>query len=199
MAAGWSNEEAMSSQTKAFLSAAEYLEQERRAEHKSEFFRGETFAIAGASRHHALIVTNLVSEFRQQLKGRPCEVYSSDLRLRVTPTGFYTYPDIMVVCGAAHFADDQKDTLLNPTLIIEVLSDSTRDYDRGRKFQHYRTLPSLVEYLTVAQDALQIEHWTRQPENRWLLTEFNSLEQSIPLSSIGCVLPLAEVYDRADR
>jgi Uma2 family endonuclease len=188
----------MSSQVTTFLSPAEYLEQERLAERKSEYFRGEMFAMSGASPRHVSIVTNLVAEFRQHLKGKPCRVYSTDLRLRVTPAGLYTYPDVMVVCGEAQFADDQKDTVLNPVLIVEVLSNSTRDYDRGRKFQHYRTLPSLVEYLTVAQDQPHIEHWTRQPENGWLLTEFDDPGRSIHLASIGCAIPLAEVYDKVE-
>jgi Uma2 family endonuclease len=154
--------------------------------------------MAGASPQHVLIVTNLVRELSQKLKGRPCRVYSSDLRLRVAPTGLYTYPDVMVVCGEAQFADDQKDTVMNPVLIIEVLSESTRDYDRGQKFQHYRTLPSLIEYLTVARDVPHIEHWIRQPENRWLLAEFSGLNQSLHLASIGCVLPSSEVYEKIE-
>jgi Uma2 family endonuclease len=186
----------MSSQPTTSLSPAEYLELERKAERKSEYLNGEMFLMAGASRWHGLIVTNLVGELRQQLKARPCEVYSSDLRLRVSPSGLYTYPDVMVVCGEAQFADDQKDTLLNPNLIVEVLSDSTRDYDRGEKFQHYRTLPSLREYLTIAQDAPHIERWTRQPEDHWLLTEFSDLSQSIQVTSVDCVLSLAEVYHK---
>jgi len=190
--------EAMSSQSTTLLSPTEYLEQDRQAQHKSEYFQGQMFAMAGASPQHVLIVTNLVRELSQKLKGRPCRVYSSDLRLRVAPTGLYTYPDVMVVCGEAQFADDQKDTVMNPVLIIEVLSESTRDYDRGQKFQHYRTLPSLIEYLTVARDVPHIEHWIRQPENRWLLAEFSGLNQSLHLASIGCVLPSSEVYEKIE-
>ena len=185
----------MSSQPTTLLSPDEYLELERKAEFKSEYFQGEMFAMAGATRQHGLIVTNLVRELSQQLT-RPCEVYSSDLRLRVSPSGLYPYPDVMVVCGEPQFADDQKDTLLNPNLIVEVLSDSTRDYDRGRKFQHYRALPTLREYLTIDQDTPQVERYTRQPQDRWLLTEFSDLSQSIDLASIGCVLSLTEVYDK---
>jgi Uma2 family endonuclease len=186
----------MSSQPTTLLSPDEYLELERKAERKSEYFQGEMFFMSGASRWHGLIVTNLVRELSQQLKANTCEVHSNDLRLRVSASGLYTYPDVMVVCGEPQFADNQKDTLLNPNLIVEVLSDSTRDYDRGRKFQHYRTLPSLREYLTVEQDAPHIEHWTRQPEDRWLLTEFSDLSQSIQLASLGCVLPLTEAYHK---
>lgn len=187
-----------------FLTPAEYLERERRAEYKSEYFQGEMFAMAGASERHGLIVANLVGELRQQLKGKPCRVYPSDLRLRVTAAGLYTYPDVIVVCGDIQFADDRKDTILNPVLIIEVLSESTRDYDRGRKFQYYRTLPSLVEYLTVAQDEPQVEHHTRQSatpgstNGGWLLLEFNKMSETIPLVSIPCALPLTEIYDKVD-
>jgi Uma2 family endonuclease len=188
----------MSAQPKTLLSPEEYLEQERRAEYKSEYFAGEVFAMAGASRRHGLIVTNLIAELRQQLKGKRCEVYSGDLRLRVTPAGLYTYPDVMVVCNDVQFADDQKDTVLNPVVLVEVLSESTSDYDRGRKFEYYRTLPSLKEYLTVAQDRPHIEHWTRQQEDSGSLVEFNNLSQTIRLASIDCVLPLREIYDKVD-
>jgi Uma2 family endonuclease len=187
----------MSSQPHTFLTPEEYLEIERAAERKSEYFAGEMFAMAGATRRHILIVTNLVIGLGQSLKGRPCEVYSTDMRLRITPSGLYTYPDVMVACGEFQFADDQKDTLLNPVVIVEVLSESTRDYDRGRKFQHYRTLPSLQEYLTIAQDEVHVEHWLR-PEGEWRLREFSDLGKTVRLDSISCMLPLAEIYDKVD-
>ena len=186
----------MSSQPNTYLSPEEYLEIERKAERKSEYHQGEMFAMAGASRRHGLIVFNVGGELRGQLKGRPCEAFSNDLRLRVSPTGLYTYPDVVVVCGEPQFADDQDDTLLNPTVIIEVLSKSTRDYDRGMKFEHYRTLPSLLEYLTIAQDKVHVEHWTRQQEHLGLLAEYNDLSQAIQLPAIGCALALSEVYDK---
>jgi len=188
----------MSSQRTTYVSPEEYLAQERLAERKSEYFQGEVFAMSGASRPHVWIVANVVIEVGQQLKGKPCRITASDSRLRVTPAGLYTYPDVMVVCGEEQVADNQKDTILNPILIVEVLSDSTRDYDRGRKFQYYRTLPSLMEYLTIEQDEPHVEHWTRQPENQWNLAEFDELRQSIQLKSIGCTLPLAEVYDKIE-
>jgi Uma2 family endonuclease len=187
----------MPSRPHTFLTPEEYLEIERAAERKSEYFRGEMFATAGATERHVTIVTNLVAELRQSLKGRPCKVYSTDIRLRVSPSGLYTYPDVMVACGDLQFADDQKDTLLNPVVIVEVLSESTRDYDRGRKFQHYRTLPSLQEYLTIAQDEVHVEHWLR-PEGEWRLREFSDLGQAVRLDSISCTLPLAEIYDKVD-
>jgi Uma2 family endonuclease len=188
----------MSSQRTTLLSPEEYLELERRAERKSEYFHGEMFAMSGASRRHVVIVNNLGGELRQRLKKRPCEIYSNDMRLRVAPNGLYTYPDVMVACGEPQFADDQSDTLLNPVLIAEVLSDSTENYDRGRKFEQYRTLPSLSEYVMVAQDAPRIEQYTRQPNGHWLLAETRGLNASVQLASIDCALPLAEIYDKID-
>jgi Uma2 family endonuclease len=188
----------MSSQPTTFVSPEEYLAQERLAERKSEYFQGEVFAMAGASPRHVWIVANIVAEFRQHLKGKPCRVSASDLRLRVTPAGLYTYPDVMVICGDAQFADDQKDTVLNPVLIVEVLSESTRNYDRSWKFQRYRKLPSLIEYLSIEQDEPRVEHWTRQRENHWDFVDIDDLGKSIQLTSIDCVLPLAEVYDKIE-
>src|ERR1044072_9754283 len=132
----------MASHPKNYFTPEEYLEMERKADCKNEYFNGEIFAMGGASPRHVLIVTNVVSELRTQLKNRPCTVYSTDLRVRVSATGLYTYPDVIVVCGEPRFADDHRDTLLNPTLIVEVLSNSTKDYDRGDKFEQYRALES---------------------------------------------------------
>ena len=188
----------MSANPTTFISPEEYLERELQSEEKNEYFNGEIFAIARPSPRHTWIVTNVAGEFRQQLKGKPCRVSSSELRLRVTPTGLYTYPDVMVVGADVEYASDQKDTVLNPVVIVEVLSKSTQDYDRGQKFQHYRTLPSLIDYLTVAQDVPHVLHWTRQSETRGLLVEYSDLGQSIPLASISCVLPLTEVYDKIE-
>lgn len=188
----------MSTQPKTFVSPEEYLEIERRAEYKSEYHNGEMFAMAGGSPRHGSIIINIGGELRHRLREKKCLVYSSDVRLRVTAAGLYTYPDVMVVCSDPQYADDQKDTLLNPILIVEVLSPSTRDYDRGLKFQQYRTLPSLLEYLTVAQDAPHIEHWTRGLEKRGSLAEYDDLSQSMQLTSVGCTLPLSEVYLKID-
>ena len=188
----------MPSQLKIRLTPAEYLAIERKAPYKSEYVNGEMFAMSGASPSHVLIVTNVVAELRQQLKQRPCTVYSTDLRVKVRPTGLYTYPDVIVVCGQPQFDDEQQDTLLNPTVIVEVLSESTKDYDRGGKFEHYRSLTSLTEYILIAQDKPHVEHFVRQPDNRWLLAETNRLDDTIHLPSIACHLELAEVYDKVD-
>lgn len=176
----------------------EYLALERAAQCKSEYYAGDIFAMAGASRWHNLIVTNVLRELSLQLKGRPCTTYPSDMRVKVSATGLYTYPDVTVVCGEAEFEDNQQDTLLNPTLIVEVLSDSTEAYDRGGKFAHYRKLSSLMEYVLIAQTKPHIEHYVRQPDNRWLLSEADSLSDTVHLPSIDCRLALAEVYDKVD-
>jgi Uma2 family endonuclease len=186
----------MSSPLKNRMSPEEYLSRERAAEYKSEYFAGEVFAMVGASEEHNLIVTNLIVELGSQLKKRPCKVYPSDMRVKVSPTGLYTYPDVVVVCREARFEDKHSDTLLNPTLLVEVLSESTEGYDRGRKFEHYRKVESLLEYLLVSQSSYKIEQYVRQPENRWLFSEISDLQGVLQLPSVQCSLPLAEVYDK---
>lgn len=187
----------MDPRPKPYLSPEQYLAAERGADRRSEYFDGEMFAMTGGSRAHNLVVTNLVGELRQQLKGRSCELYPSDLRVRVSATGLYTYPDIVAVCGEPRFDDDeQADTLLNPTLIVEVLSPTTEAYDRGRKFEHYRTLASLQEYLLVSQEVPRIEQFLRQDDGHWLFTAASGLETDLALPSIGCRILLAEVYDK---
>lgn len=170
------------------ISSEEYLENERKAQTKSEYFRGESFAMGCSNVRHVLIVTNLVGELSQKLRQRPCKVYSTDLRLKVSPAGLYTYPDVMVTCGEEKYDDEHADTLLNPSLIIEVLSESTKNYDRGQKFETYRTLPSLMEYLTIGQDEVHVEQWVRQPDQRWVLTEYNSPAAAIALQSVSVQL-----------
>jgi Uma2 family endonuclease len=186
----------MSSQPTTYLTPAEYLAIERKAEYKSEYIDGEIVAMTGASRKHNLIVFNIALEIGRQIKGRPCEGYSNDMRVRVPSTRLYTYPDVVVVCGEPQFEDDQVDTLLNPTLVIEVLSESTELYDRGKKFGFYRTINSLAEYLLVAQDEQRIEQYVRQADERWLLSEHRSPEEAVELTSIQCSLELREVYDK---
>ncbi|MGH8057365.1 MAG: Uma2 family endonuclease, partial [Candidatus Entotheonellia bacterium] len=140
---------------------------ERTAAYKSEYVRGEVFAMAGASPTHVLMVSNIVAALHGQLRHRPCTVYSTDLRVKVQASGLYTYPDVVVVCGDLQFDDDHQDTLLNPILIIEVLSESTKDYDRGGKFAQYRKIPSFAEYVLVAQDECHVEHFVKQAHGGW--------------------------------
>ncbi len=188
----------MSLQAQKRYTPEEYLALERQAQCKSEYYAGDICAMAGASRWHNLIVTNVLREISLQLKGRPCTAYPSDMRVKISPTGLYTYPDVTVVCGAAQFEDTQQDTLLNPTLIVEVLSESTEAYDRGGKFAHYRKLASLIEYVLIPQTKPDIEHYIRQPDNRWLLEEAESLHGTVHFPAIDCHLSLAEVYDKVD-
>ncbi len=184
----------MSSRAQLRYTPAEYLALERSAEERSEYLDGEIFAMAGASRRHNLICLNVGAELRAQLRERPCEVYVNDMRVRIVATGLYTYPDGVVVCGEPTFEDAEVDTLLNPTLLVEVLSKSTADYDRGGKFEHYRTIESLREYVSVAQDKAQVVHYVRQDDNSWLLTEISGLEGRVKLPSIDAELIMAEVY-----
>jgi len=180
------------------LTSEEYLRLERQAETRSEYWDGKVYALAGASEVHNLIVANLVMILGSQVKGRPCKVYPNDMRIKVRETGLYTYPDVIVVCGKAIFEDRHRDTLLNPTLIIEVLSPSTEAYDRGTKFEHYRTLDSLSDYLLVAQGSPTVEHFERQPDDKWLLSAYKGQEAVVFVASAGCNLPLMEVYDKLE-
>lgn len=188
----------MASQPKTFLTSEEYLTLERKAEYKSEYVNGEVYAMVGASRRHNLITGNIFGELREQLKKRRCEVYTSDMRVRVPATNLYTYPDVIVVCGEPKFEDEHVDTLLNPTVIVEVLSPSTASYDRTKKFGYYRTIKSLAEYLLVAQDEYKVEQYTRQADNRWLLSDISSLEGMVNLDSLQCALLLADIYDKVE-
>ena len=156
----------------------QYLALERKADFKSEFCNGFITAMAGASREHNVIAGNLHGEVRSQLKGRPCEAYIADMRVRVGPAGLFTYPDVVAVCGEARFLDDKGDTLLNPTMIAEVLSASTESYDRGDKFMHFRRLESLREYVLISHDKVLVERFTRQGDE-WLLTEFHKLDDTL--------------------
>ncbi len=178
--------------------AEEYLALERQADYKSEYVDGEIFALAGASRPHNLIALNCGAELRGQLKGKPCEVFVSDMRVQLAASRRYTYPDVVVVCGEGDFTDSQSDTLTNPTLVIEVLSPSTEGYDRGEKFGQYRKLDSLQTYVLVSQNESLLEIFERQEGGRWLLSEYGGLDVSAPLPNINCELQLAEVYDRID-
>ena len=173
---------------------ADYLALERSSEFKHEFFDGEIFAMGGGSPSHSLIATNFVGEMRQSLKGKPCVVYNSDLRVKVSSTGLYTYPDATIVCGEMQFDDDQRDTVTNPTVIVEVLSDSTEKYDRGRKSHQYRQIPSLNELILISQNEAHVERFVRQLEGQWLLIEERDLGGSFNLSSMNVTIAMSELY-----
>lgn len=186
----------MSTVPKPYITPEEYLHRERKAEFRSEYFRGETFAMAGASANHNLIVLNAGASLREQLKKKPCRVYPSDLKLCVEATGLYTYPDLSVVCGDPQLESDAGDVLLNPVVLVEVLSDSTEAYDRGKKFEHYRTIPSLMHYVLIAQDRHSIDCFTRSPDGDWRLTSCQGSDGHIELASIDSQLAATEVYDK---
>ena len=188
----------MSTQPKAFLTPQEYLEIERKAEYKSEYYAGEMFAMAGAKERHNTIAINAIILIGQQFRGRPCHIYGSDMRVRVSQTGLYTYPDVSAVCGELRLEDDHVDTLLNPNLLIEVLSLTTEAYDRGRKFEQYRTIPSLTQYVLIASDHVYVDVYTRDQEGRWILTSAWKPEDVVQLTSVECTLRIADLYDKTD-
>lgn len=188
----------VSTQPKPRLTPEQYLAIERAAERKSDYFRGEMFAMASGTAAHNLIVTNILAELRQQLKSKPCRVFPSDMRVLVRASGLYTYPDIAVVCGEPRYLDQRQDTLLNPILIVEVLSPSTEAYDRGRKFEQYRSIDTLVEYMMVSPDRVAVDLFARQSDEKWVLTGRTGQEEGLDLQSVGCRLALREVYDKVE-
>ncbi|WP_437669541.1 Uma2 family endonuclease [Sorangium sp. So ce131] len=177
----------------AKLSPEQYLAFERSSEQKHEYAGGEVFAMAGGTREHSLIAANVVGELRSALRARPCEAHASDLRIKNATTGRYVYPDASVVCGQALFEDDHRDTLLNPTAVFEVLSDSSESYDRGGKFALYRGIPSITDYVLLSQKQVEIEHFRRQPDGTWLLRVLGPGER-LHITSIGCDLAVDELY-----
>ncbi|MBI1347523.1 Uma2 family endonuclease [bacterium] len=188
----------MSAIPKPFVSQAEYLERERSAPAKSEYYRGDVFLMAGGSPNHNLIAGNLVTAFNNALQDRPCRVYPSDQRC-ACPTGLITYPDVSVVCGEREYLDDRQDTLLNPLVLVEVLSSSTEGYDRGKKFEHYRTIPSLQEYILVAQDSPTVERFVRDSDTgKWVLSEHHGLHAGLTIEALNCQISLRDVYRKVE-
>jgi Uma2 family endonuclease len=189
----------MSAASQPRLSFGDWLAIERTAtDQRSEYVAGEVFAMAGGTEEHNLIVANVVREFGNQFKGRPCRVYPSDMKVHIATDDVATYPDVMVICGERQFYDDRRDLVTNPSLIVEVLSDSTEAYDRGDKFRHYRSLQSLQAYLLLSQYRVQAELFLRQPDGTWSLSSYQDPSESIPLRLVGADLSLAEVYDKVD-
>jgi Uma2 family endonuclease len=181
--------------TKHYITPEEYLIFERECiDQKHEYFDGEIFAMSGASRRHNLISISITGNLYSQLRDRDCEMYAADMRVKIPETELYTYPDIVVVCGEPEFEDQVFDTLLNPVVIIEILSKSTENYDRGKKFENYRKIKSLQEYLLVSQEEIHVEHYQRQDNNSWTFREYALPEEKIILSSINAQLTLADIY-----
>ncbi len=188
----------MTAQPTTPLSEEAYLALERASPIKHEYLRGRIFAMTGAKEPHNLIAGNTLAALHAQLRRKPCRVYPSDMRVKVVQTGLNTYPGVMVVCGQPQFTDDVRDTVVNPTVIIEVLSASTERYDRGLKFQNYRTIDTLRDYILISQSSHRIEHYTRQDHGLWLLQECTSLDQTVTLRSIDCTLLLADIYEKVE-
>jgi Uma2 family endonuclease len=172
----------------------DYLAMERDSEIRHEYFQGEIFAMAGASPEHVDIAQNVGLTLGNQLKKRPCKVHGSEMRVR-TASGLYTYPDLSVVCGKRLFNNDKPQTLLNPVVVVEILSESTENYDRGEKFRHYRTLPSLQAYILVDSKTPRIEIFERTADNSWRIDVADTPDGAIEIASIGCTLSIADVYD----
>jgi Uma2 family endonuclease len=178
------------------LTEEEYLRLDRQAETKSEFYDGHMFAMAGGTLNHALIASRAGALLdRQMLPG--CRVCSSDIRIRVVSAGLYTYADGSVICGEPQYWGDQRDTILNPLLLVEVLSPSSEAYDRGKKFELYRTITALREYLLVHQDRLHVEHYSKQDDGSWLLREHSGKDDSVAIARLKVNIPLADLYSSA--
>jgi len=179
-----------------YITEEEYLALERESEIRHEYYDGEIFAMSGASEKHNLIVVNLIRELSSQLRKTRCRLYPGDMRLKIEVTGLYTYPDLMIVCGKREFSEkDQPDTLLNPDVIIEVLSDSTESYDRGKKFENYRSLDSLKEYILISQKRKKMERFFRNAQGYWQLTESDEKNPQLHLDAAGCELRIEDVYE----
>jgi Uma2 family endonuclease len=179
------------------ITEEQYLAIDRSAEIRSDFLDGEMIAMSGGSMRHARLRQNISVGLDTPSRDRGCEVFGSDFRVRISRR-MYAYPDISLVCGELRLADEYQDILLNPVVIFEVLSPSTEKYDRGVKFQHYRTIDSLKDYILVAQDAVRVEHFTRGDDNTWTLHDHQTFEEELKLVSIGVSLPLRRIYDRIE-
>ena len=184
----------MQAQEQHQISPEEYLIGERESDIRHEYFAGEIFAMAGASREHNQISTNIVRLLGNQLLEKPCSVFAGDMKVKIQKKKKYSYPDIVVVCEKEEYEDEHNDVLLNPVVLIEILSDSTEAYDRGDKFSHYQDIPSFTEYILVSQYTLKMERFARQPDKSWVYTIYQGEEDILSVETIDCDLPLAEVY-----
>lgn len=180
--------------TLPFISEDEYLDLEERAEVKHEYVAGQIFAMAGASPEHVLIAGNIGGELRNAAKGGPCGVYPSDLRIRVRKTGLNTYPDVSVVCGDLQRTGRRPQACTNPAVLVEVLSESTQDYDRGEKWRHYQTIESLKDYLLVWQDRPRVERYSRLQDSGWRYQLIEGLDQVVRVDALNAEIPLSEIY-----
>jgi len=183
----------MSTRAERIYTADEYLAIERASDHKSEFVNGRIYAMTGGTISHTIIAGNISGELRNRLRGGPCRAYQEGIRLKVSETGMYTYPDVVAICGPAQTEDSHRDTILNPVVIFEVLPPSTEAYDRGVKFEHYTSLLSLREYILVSQDHVRIEKFVRHGDE-WVFSAINDPEGTLKIETLGCEIPLGEIY-----
>lgn len=184
----------MAEPARRLLDYEEYLEIERSTGEKHEFLQGHVLAMAGASPEHGELCANLISLFKTALRGRPCKVYPSDLKVRVSEDGLYTYPDVSVVCGALQRSARDANAVCNPVVLCEVLSDTTEGYDRGEKFEQYQQIPSFLEYILVSQRGPSVDHLRRNPDGTWTFRTLGPAD-SLRLDSVGVTLPVAEIYE----
>lgn len=176
----------------------EYLEMEARAECKSEFYKGEIVAMTGGSPKHSIICFNLNGELREAIRDKECSGFESNMKLEIAEADAFVYPDLMVVCGEIELAKDTMDAITNPVLVVEVLSPSTESFDRGKKFEYYRMVPSLRQYILVSQEEPMVESYYKEGESRWIYTVAKGIEQAILFQSLGCEIALKEIYRKVD-
>jgi Uma2 family endonuclease len=181
-----------------YYTPEEYLTLEEKADYRSEYYQGEIFAMSGGSANHNRIVKNLLIALETSFENKPCEAFITDMRLLVEKNGLYTYPDVMVICGQLEFVEGRTDTLTNPIAIVEVLSQSTEGYDRGAKFELYRALETLQDYVLIDQAKVHVEYFHKMKDGRWVLTEFNELEAILRLEAVAVEIPLSRIYQRVE-
>ncbi|KQN33348.1 hypothetical protein ASE92_16255 [Pedobacter sp. Leaf41] len=181
---------------KRHFTVTEYLEMEKASQEKHEYFQGEIFSMAGASTNHNEIFTNIFLEIGGKLKGKPCRPYGSDLRTQITANGLFTYPDISIYCNGLNQSDIDKESFVEPTVIIEILSPSTRDYDRGHKFDLYKDIPTLKEYILIDSEAISVEAFYLNEKQNWELIEYKQIEDTVKFVSMGFEVALSDIYNR---
>ena len=189
----------MATQPLPIITEQGYLELDRAARYKSEFVDGAVYAMSGGTLRHSSLAARLIGYFSRQLDGKKCFVLTSDARIRTPKSGSYFYPDLSIICGEPEAYKDDKDLLVNPTVIVEVLSPSTSDYDHGKKFMHYREIPTLQDYLLVHTEEILVEQYTRQSDGMWLLSDHPGPDAIVSLSSINCALHPGPIYEGAIR
>lgn len=178
-----------------YISEKDYLDTERLALGKQEYYKGEIFAMGGASISHNKIAINCTTDISNKLKGKKCQPFGSDLRIHIPKNTLFTYPDISIICGKIETTDDIFDTVTNPSVIIEILSPSTRNYDKGEKFTLYREIDSLQEYILIDSERIMVEKFIRNADNSWQLTEYKSIEQSFSITTVSIEMKLTDIYE----